>query len=98
MVGPFERNVNIIQEVLDSTATHGGRIASIVGTAVRDIIREVNELISEGFELVDGNRHADADEADVVDGEVAETEEADDDVATEAEVVEHEDSSVVEPV
>lgn len=37
MVGKFERNKDVIQEVTESTATHVGAIASIIAGAVRDV-------------------------------------------------------------
>lgn len=62
MVRRLERNVNVVQEVLESAAVHTGRIASIIGRSVRDVAREIGDAISEGFELAEANRRARADE------------------------------------
>ncbi|MEE2056655.1 hypothetical protein [Rhodococcus artemisiae] len=58
MVGRFERNKDVIQEVTESTATHVGAIASIIAGAVRDVTREIGDLITEGIEMREASRKA----------------------------------------
>jgi hypothetical protein len=58
MVGKFERNKDVIQEVTESTATHVGAIASIIAGAVRDVTREIGDLITEGIEMREASRKA----------------------------------------
>ena len=53
MVGRFERNKDLLQEAVESTATHVGRIATIITTAVADITREIGDLVTDGFEMRD---------------------------------------------
>ncbi|MCK0092356.1 hypothetical protein HCA61_12615 [Rhodococcus sp. HNM0563] len=61
MVGRFERNKDVIQEVTESTATHVGAIASIIAGAVRDVTREIGDLITEGIEMREASRKARSD-------------------------------------
>ena len=43
----------------ETTATHVGRIASIVSGAVRDVAREIGDLASDVFEMRDAAERAD---------------------------------------
>ncbi|MFD6897628.1 hypothetical protein ACFWB0_24220 [Rhodococcus sp. NPDC060086] len=61
MVGKFERNKDVIQEVTESTATHVGAIASIIAGAVRDVTREIGDLITEGIEMREASKKARSD-------------------------------------
>ncbi|WLP91737.1 MULTISPECIES: hypothetical protein [Gordonia] len=70
MVDRIERNKDIIQELVESTATHVGQIASIITTAVADVAREVGEIITDGFEMREAARRAGADSATVIDAEL----------------------------
>ncbi|MGC4933799.1 hypothetical protein ACLQ3C_08950 [Gordonia sp. DT30] len=63
MVDRIERNKDLIQEGVESTATHVGRIATIITGAVTDIAREIGELITDGFEMREAARRARADES-----------------------------------
>ncbi|GAC68553.1 hypothetical protein [Gordonia soli] len=58
MVDRLERNKDIAQEILESTATRVGRIATIITTAVVDVAREVGDLISDGFEMREAAQRA----------------------------------------
>jgi len=64
MVGRFERNKDLLQEAVESTATHVGRIATIITSAVADITREIGDLVTDGLEMRDAARRAELDEAD----------------------------------
>lgn len=58
MVGRFERNKDTIQEVTESAATHVGAIAGIITGAVRDVTREIGELITDAIEMREAARAA----------------------------------------
>jgi hypothetical protein len=60
MVGRFEIGKDTLQELTESTATHVGRIATIVTGAVRDVAREVGDWASDAFEMRDAANRADA--------------------------------------
>ncbi|MFT4125910.1 MAG: hypothetical protein QM662_06730 [Gordonia sp. (in: high G+C Gram-positive bacteria)] len=62
MVDRIERNKDLIQEVVESTAIHVGQIATIITTAVADIAREIGEIISDGFEMREATHRAKVDE------------------------------------
>ncbi|MCD2109989.1 hypothetical protein ACLBYD_18310 [Rhodococcus sp. C26F] len=62
MVGRFERNKDTIQEVTESAATHVGAIAGIITGAVRDVTREIGELITDAIEMREAARAARDDE------------------------------------
>ena len=63
MVGRFERNKDLVQEVTDSAAAHVGAIATIITGAVRDVTREIGELVSDGIEMREAARLARKDAA-----------------------------------
>lgn len=50
-----------MQEVVESGATHVGRIATIVTAAVRDVTREVGSWATDMFEMREASRRAQAD-------------------------------------
>jgi hypothetical protein len=56
-----ERRKDVLQVVVESGATHAGRIAGIVSGAVRDVTREVGEFATELFEMRDAARRAERD-------------------------------------
>ena len=71
MIDRYERNKDFVQEIVESTATHVGRIATIITTAVADVAREVGDIITDGFEMRDAARKAKADDhREVVDAEL----------------------------
>ncbi|WP_232016820.1 hypothetical protein [Gordonia insulae] len=75
MVDRIERNKDLVQEVVESTATHVGRIATIITTAVADVAREVGDLFTDGFEMRDAARKARMDEQrGILDAELADPE------------------------
>lgn len=58
----LERNKDIAQEIVETTAHRVGRITTIITGAVADVAREVGDLVSDGFEMRDAARRAKADE------------------------------------
>ena len=60
-----ETRKDVVQVVVESGATHAGRIAGIVSGAVRDVTRELGEFTTELFEMRDASRRAE-DGRDVV--------------------------------
>ncbi|MEP9394411.1 hypothetical protein ABLE94_19445 [Gordonia sp. VNK1] len=70
MVDRIERNKDLIQELVESTATHVGQIATIITSAVVDVAREIGEIISDGFEMREASQKAKADEARVLDADL----------------------------
>ncbi|MDF0532612.1 hypothetical protein P0W64_17810 [Tsukamurella sp. 8F] len=58
MVGKIERNKDAAQEVVESTAVHVGRIATIISHAVADVTREIGEILTDGFEMREASRRA----------------------------------------
>ena len=70
MVDSIERNKDLVQELVESTATHVGRIATIITGAVADVAREIGDLVTDGFEMRDAARRArDDDERGIIDVE-----------------------------
>ncbi|GAB11338.1 hypothetical protein GOARA_067_00800 [Gordonia araii NBRC 100433] len=57
----FERNKDIAQEVVQTTATRVGRIATIITGAVADVAREIGDLVTDGFEMREAAKRAKAD-------------------------------------
>ncbi len=79
MVDRIERNKDLVQELVESTATHVGRIATIITGAVTDVAREIGDLVTDGFEMREAARRArddqergilDVEEHELVDDEV----------------------------
>ncbi|WP_024497800.1 hypothetical protein [Gordonia amicalis] len=62
MVDSIERNKDLFQELIESTATHVGRIATIINGAVAGVTREIGEIVTDGFEMREAARKAKADE------------------------------------
>nr|WP_064569253.1 hypothetical protein [Gordonia sp. LAM0048] len=62
MVDSIERNKDLFQELIESTATHVGRIATIITGAVAGVTREIGEIVTDGFEMREAARKAKADE------------------------------------
>ncbi|GAB84313.1 hypothetical protein RVF83_13285 [Gordonia rubripertincta] len=62
MVDSIERNKDLMQELIESTATHVGRIATIITGAVAGVTREIGEIVTDGFEMREAARKAKADE------------------------------------
>ncbi|MFD4183087.1 hypothetical protein [Rhodococcus sp. NPDC058514] len=70
MVSKFERRKDTVQELTESGATHVGRIAMIIAGAVRDVTREIGDWISDGIEMREASKKAQADADDKVDGKL----------------------------
>ncbi|MFT3715841.1 MAG: hypothetical protein QM774_07800 [Gordonia sp. (in: high G+C Gram-positive bacteria)] len=68
MVGKAERNKDLIQEIVENTAHRVGSIASIITSAVVDVSKEIGGLISDGFEMREATKAAEADERRQVEG------------------------------
>jgi hypothetical protein len=56
-----ETRKDVLQVVVESGATHVGRIAGIVTGAVRDVTRELGEFTTEVFEIRDASKRAESD-------------------------------------
>lgn len=63
MVDRLERNKDLIQELVESTAVHVGSITTIITKAVADVAREIGEIITDGFEMREAAKLAERDEA-----------------------------------
>lgn len=71
MVGKFERNKDTVQELTESAATHIGRIVVIIAGAVRDVTREIGDLLTDGIEMREAAKKAQRDDTlgTVINGE-----------------------------
>ncbi len=76
MVSKFESNKDIVQEVTESAATRVGNIATIITGAVKDVAKEIGDLISDGIEMREAAKRAQADGDDI--GDVAAADEDED--------------------
>ena len=54
----LERNKDLAQEAVQSTANRVGRIATIITGAVADVAREIGEPITDGFEMREAAKQA----------------------------------------
>jgi hypothetical protein len=61
VVGRFERNKDTVQDFTESAATHVGRIVVIIAGAVRDVTREIGDLITDGIEMREAAKKAERD-------------------------------------
>lgn len=61
MVSEAERTKDVVQEVVESTALHVGRIAQIVAGAVAEVVREIGDLATDVFEMREAGQRAKAD-------------------------------------
>lgn len=78
MVDRIERNKDLIQELVESTANHVGQIATIITGAVAGAAREVGEIFTDGFEMREAARKAKLDEErDVIDAAIVDEIESD---------------------
>lgn len=62
MVGPVERNVNVVQEVVESVGSRVGRIIRIITRTVGEVAREVSGVVADGFEIAEASKRARADQ------------------------------------
>lgn len=58
MPGPLETRKDLVQEAVESGATHVGRIATIVTGAVRDVARELGSFATDVFEMREASSRA----------------------------------------
>jgi hypothetical protein len=58
MVGRAEVAKDTAQMLVESTATHVGRIATIIAGAVRDVAREIGGLATDAFEVREAAQRA----------------------------------------
>ena len=70
MVDRIERNKDLIQELVESTANHVGQIATIITGAVAGVAREVGEIFTDGFEMREAARKAKLDEERILDADL----------------------------
>ncbi|MCW4352115.1 hypothetical protein ONR57_02245 [Hoyosella sp. YIM 151337] len=61
MVGKLERGKDVTQQLVESAATHVGRITVIITGAVAGVAREIGDWITDGFEMVEAARKAEND-------------------------------------
>ncbi|WP_280235620.1 hypothetical protein [Nocardia cyriacigeorgica] len=86
MIGKFEANKDLIQELTSSGARHVGNIATIITGTVSEVTREIGEWITDAIEMNEAAAAAKRDAADAV--EVA----ADDpEFAAEPRITDHDD-------
>jgi ribosomal protein S17E len=70
MVGSFESNKDIVQDLTEQTANRVGNIAKIITGAVKDVAKEIGDLVTDGIEMRDASKKAREDgtvDAEVVD-------------------------------
>ncbi|NEW51036.1 hypothetical protein GV792_13325 [Nocardia cyriacigeorgica] len=66
MIGKFEANKDLIQELTSSGARHVGNIATIITGTVADVTREIGEWITDAIEMNEAAAAAKRDAADAV--------------------------------
>lgn len=67
MVGKFESNKDMVQEIAESAATHVGKIATIIAGAVRDVTREIGDFVTDGIEMREAAKAARDDDRALID-------------------------------
>lgn len=58
MVSEFESRKDMAQEATESVAVRVGRIATIITTCVRDVAREVGDMVTDGLEMREAAKDA----------------------------------------
>lgn len=71
MLGPLESRKDLVQEAVESGATHVGRIATIVTGAVRDVAREAGAWATDLFEMREASARARVDAETAAEDEAA---------------------------
>ncbi|TSD99977.1 hypothetical protein FOS14_09095 [Skermania sp. ID1734] len=61
MVGKFEINKDVVQEMTESASQHVGNIATILTSAIRDVTKEIGDWVTEGIEMREAAKSAHAD-------------------------------------
>ncbi|WP_327113436.1 hypothetical protein OHB12_31560 [Nocardia sp. NBC_01730] len=100
MIGKFESNKDLIQELTSSGAKHVGNIANIITGTVAEVTREIGEWITDAIEMNEAAAAArkdaaaqqdlDRDRDDDVEAPVAESSPTEPEAFIDAEVVEPE--------
>lgn len=67
MIGKFETNKDLVQELTASGARHVGNIASMIAGTVQDVTREVGEWVTDAIEMNEAAAAARRDADDSVD-------------------------------
>ncbi|TDZ94145.1 hypothetical protein [Mycobacteroides salmoniphilum] len=100
MVGPVERNVNVVQEVVESVGSRVGRIIRIITRTVGEVGREVSGVVADGFEIAEASKRARADQERWDAKDLTEDDDVDlaDEEVTAADDAEDEIDAVVEEV
>ncbi|MGS2809508.1 hypothetical protein [Nocardia sp. MW-W600-9] len=101
MVGKFESNKDLVQELTSSGARHVGNIATLITGAVAEVAREIGEFITDAIEMNEAAAAARRDAEQQLDAERAYPEfvEAEAEDGGSAEPVEAEvEAEVTEPV
>lgn len=63
VVSKFERNKDLAQEIVSSTAEHIGEIAKIITVAVADVTRQIGEIATDAFEMREAAKTAEQDQS-----------------------------------
>ncbi|MEV6218839.1 hypothetical protein [Nocardia sp. NPDC051833] len=74
MVGKFESNKDLVQELTSSGARHVGNIATLITGAVAEVAREIGEFITDAIEMNEAAAAARRDAEQQLDAERAYTE------------------------
>ncbi|KZM75627.1 hypothetical protein IU500_25060 [Nocardia terpenica] len=61
MIGKFESNKDLIQELTSSGARHVGNIATIITGTVAEVTREIGEWVTDAIEMREAARAAERD-------------------------------------
>ena len=64
MVGKFEANKDLVQDLTESAATRVGNITGIITGAIKDVTREIGDLVTDGLEMREASKKAQADDPD----------------------------------
>ncbi|BCK57817.1 hypothetical protein [Nocardia wallacei] len=67
MIGKFESNKDLIQELTSSGARHVGNIASIITGTVAEVTREIGEWVTDAIEMREAAAAAARDQAAAAD-------------------------------
>jgi chlorite dismutase len=73
MPGPLESRKDLMQEAVETGATHVGRIATIVTGAVRDVANEVGTWATDLFEMREASARARVDHEESLEDDAART-------------------------
>ncbi|MBW0274474.1 hypothetical protein ATM97_18425 [Nocardia sp. MH4] len=98
MVGKFESNKDLVQELTSSGARHVGNIATLITGAVAEVAREIGEFITDAIEMNEAAAAARRDAEQRLDAERAYPEFVEADVTTDGGVTEPVEVEVTEPV